>query len=224
MDFSWPTRPFTKTTHWVWLLEFRMSKHNFSASCTSVCGHADISSFTYGSKTANAQTRLYAANTLCSECTRKIKELLQPVDKGFFKLELPTLAGSYGAVSYANSLRIQRLRSVGPTMAKLAKSDEPYAATALAVFRMLFKITDARFWIQGKDLNTDWSWMAFEIAFLMRKSHSNVIRPMANSAHAYWLTMNHAVIAEAAESLPAIAPSLPQQPSSLVSLEATPAA
>jgi len=183
-----------------------MSKHNFSASCPSICGHADAVSFTYGAKAGNSQGRMYAANTLCSECVGRLKEALAPVDKGFFKLDLPPLAGTPRAVSYANSLRIQRLRSVGPIMAKLEKTDEPFAQVALAVFKMMFKITSASYWINGKNLKNDWSWMAFEVAALMRKTRNSAVHPMPNSAHAYWLTMNHAVIAEAAASLQLLPP------------------
>lgn len=183
-----------------------MSKHNFSASCPSICGHVDVVSFTYGAKAGNSQSRMYAANTLCSECVGRLKEVLAPVEKGFFKLDLPPLVGTVRAVPYANSLRIQRLRSIGPIMAKLEKSDEPFAKVALAVFKMMFKITAASYWINGKDLRNDWSWMAFEVAALMRKTRNSAVNPMTNSAHAYWLTMNHAVIAEAATTLQLLPP------------------
>jgi hypothetical protein len=183
-----------------------MSKHNFSVSCPSICGHTEVVSFTYGAKSGNAQSRMYTANTLCGECINRLKEVLAPVEKGFFKLDLPTLAGTPRSVAYANSLRIQRLRLVGPIMAKLEKSDEPFAKVALAVFKMMFKITSAAYWINGKDLKNDWNWMAFEVAALMRKTRNSAVNPMPNSAHAYWLTMNHAVIAEAATALQLLPP------------------
>lgn len=189
-----------------------MSKHNFSASCPSICGHVVVVSFTYGAKAGNSQSRMYAANTLCSECVSRLKDVLAPVEKGFFKLDLPQLTGTPRSVSYANSLRIQRLRSVGPIMAKLEKTDDPFAQVALAVFKMMFKITSASYWINGKDLKNDWSWMAFEVAALMRKTRNSAVNPMPNSAHAYWLTMNHAVIAEAAASLQLLLPFSDNEP------------
>ncbi|MDZ5605284.1 hypothetical protein SJI00_21145 [Pseudomonas sp. RP23018S] len=183
-----------------------MSKHNFSVKCARICGHFDLISMTYGSKAENTHARLYAANTLCSACVDSLIGIVKPADKGFFKLDLPPLRGTPRAVSYANSIRIQRLRYVGPIMAKLQKMDDPFAQISLAIFKMMFKISSSSFWINGKDFSNDWNWMSFEIAALMRKTRTSALNPMPNSAHAYWLATDQAVIADAANALQLLPP------------------
>jgi hypothetical protein len=90
-------------------------------------------------------------------------------------------------------------------MSKLDKSEEPYAKVALAVYTMLFKITEASFWIAGKDFTYDRSWMAFEVAALMRKVPTTGVRLSERSAHEYWRIRDISVIAIALKSLDALA-------------------
>lgn len=189
-----------------------MSKHHFSANSASICGHVEMTSFTYGSNSARMSDQLYTANTLCLACSSKLSALVAPEVKGFFKLQLPTLDGTTRAVPYANGLRIKALRSIGPIMAKLEKSDEPLAKVALAVYQMLFKVTEASFWINNKDLPFDRFWMAFEIAALMRKGQTASVRTAANSVHEYWRIRQLAVLATARESLDALQVEVAQLP------------
>jgi hypothetical protein len=189
-----------------------MIKHTFSAKSGSICGHEEMASFTYGSKSVSRSDRLYVANTLCVTCSTKVRGLVTPEAKGFFKLPLPTLLGTSRSISYANVLRIKALRAIGPVMAKLDKSDEPYAKVALSVYKMLFKITLASFWIENIEARFDGSWMAFEIAALMRKVPTASVRASSSSAHEYWRITDPSVIATAAETLEALAVGVSQPP------------
>jgi hypothetical protein len=180
-----------------------MSKHHFSANSASICGHVEMTSFTYGSKSSRMSDQLYAANTICMTCSSKLGDLVAPEEKGFFKLQLPSLLGTTKTVPYANGLRIKRLRAIGPVMAKLDKSDEPLAKVALAVYQLLFKVTEASFWITTKDLPFDRFWMAFEVAALMRKGVTSSVRTSISSVHEYWRIRDSSVLATAAESLEA---------------------
>jgi len=178
-----------------------MSKHHFSANSASICGHVEMTSFTYGSKSARMSDQLYAANTLCMSCSSKLGVLLAPEEKGFFKLQLPSLLGTTKTVPFANGLRIKRLRTIGPVMAKLDKSDEPLAKVVLAIYQMLFQVTEARFWIETKDLPLDRHWMAFEVAALMRTGVTSSVRTSICSVHEYWRIRDSKVLATAVESL-----------------------
>lgn len=181
-----------------------MSKHHFSANSTRICGHVEMTSFTYGSKSSRMSDQLYARNTLCMTCSSKLSALLAPEEKGFFKLELPRLIGTAKSTPYANALRIKRLRTIGPVMSKLDKSDEPLAKVALAVYQMLFKVTEASFWIANKDIPFDRFWMAFEVAALMRKGMTSSVKTSSDSVHEYWRIRSNSVINAAAESLEAL--------------------
>lgn len=189
-----------------------MSKHHFSANSASICGHVEMTSFTYGSKSARMSDQLYAANTICMACSAKLGNLVAPQEKGFFKLQLPSLSGTTRTVSYANGLRIKTLRAIGPIMAKLVKSDEPLAKVALAIYDMLFKVTEASFWITTKDLPFDRFWMSFEVAALMRKGVTSSVRTSTNSVHEYWRIRDSSVLATAAESLEALHVEVAQLP------------
>lgn len=189
-----------------------MSKHHFSANSASICGHVEMTSFTYGSKSARMSDQLYAANTLCKSCSSKLADLVAPEEKGFFKLQLPSLIGTTKTVPYANGLRIKRLRAIGPVMAKLDKSDEPLAKVVLAVYQMLFQVTEASFWITTKDLPFDRFWMGFEIAALMRKGMTSSVRTSVSSVHEYWRIRNSSVLATAEESLEALRVETTQPP------------
>lgn len=178
-----------------------MSKHHFSANSASICGHVEMTSFTYGSKSARTSDLMYAANTICMACSSKLGALVAPEEKGFYKLQLPSLLGTVRTISYANGLRIKRLRAFGPIMAKLDKSDEPLAKVALAVYQLLFKVTEASFWITNRDLPFDRFWMAFEVAALMRKDVTSSVRISTSSVHEYWRIRDSSVLATAAESL-----------------------
>lgn len=181
-----------------------MSKHHFSAKSASICGHVEMTSFAYGSKSTRMSDQLYAANTICMACSSKLGALVAPEEKGFFKLQLPSLIGTVRTIPYANGLRIKRLRAIGPVMARLDKSDEPLAKVVLAVYQLLFKVTEAAFWITTKDLPFDRFWMAFEVAALMRRSVTSSVRTSASSVHEYWRIRDSSVLATAAESLGAL--------------------
>lgn len=189
-----------------------MSKHHFSASSTSICGHVEMTSFSYGSKSSRRSELLYTGNTICMACSARLGALVAPEEKGFFKLQLPSMIGTVRTVPYANGLRIKRLRTIGPIMAKLDKSDDPLAKVALAIYQLLFKVTEASFWITTKDLPFDRCWMAFEVAAFMRKGATSSVRTLTNSVHEYWRTRDSSVLATAAESLEALRVETPQQP------------
>lgn len=180
-----------------------MTTRNFSAKSTRICGHTDMTSFTYGSTASRTSERLYFANTLCMACTKKLTELAAPEAKGFFELDLPKLVGVGKSPSYANIFRIKALRSIGPVMDKLNKSDEPYSKVALAVYVMLFKITEASFWIAGKESAYERSWLTFEVAALMRRGLTASVRT-ERSALEYWLSRDLSVIDIARQSLDAL--------------------
>lgn len=194
-----------------------MSKHHFSAKSASICGHVEMTSFTYQSNSARMSDQLYAANTICMACSSKLGVLMAPEQKGFYKLQLPSLIGTVKTVPYANGLRIKTLRAIGPIMAKLDKSDEPLAKVALAVYLMLFKVTEAKFWIETKDLPFDRFWMSFEIAALMRKGVTSSVRTSANSVHEYWRSRCLVVLDTALESLKGfrVEGAQPQQPTTI---------
>jgi len=180
-----------------------MTTRNCSANSTRICGHTEMVSFAYGSAASRNSDRLYFANTLCMKCTAMLRELAAPEDKGFFKVDLPGLVGVGKSPAYANIFRIKALRAIGPVMAKLDKSDEPYAKVALAVYIMLFKIADASFWIAGKEFGYDRTWLAFEVASLMRNGITSSVLP-DRSAHQYWIPRDQSVIDTAQQSLEAL--------------------
>jgi hypothetical protein len=176
-----------------------MSNH-FSAMAKRVCGHEGKFSF---SSYNDMKDRLYASHTVCGHCRIDIEKLVAPVDKGFYKMSLPSLVGIGKTASYANALRIKVLRSVGPVMAKLKASDEPYAEAALAVYELLFKIESAAYWIEcdkrrivgvQEHIFTA-TWVINEVEALMLGRPSSVIRRSPDSALLFMQRNNPAAVA-----------------------------
>lgn len=175
---------------------------SFSAMAKRVCGHQGKFSF---SSHRDMADRLYAAHTVCGQCRIDIEKLVAPVEKGFHKLSLPSLVGIGRTTSYANTIRIKVLRSVGPVMAGLKKSDDPYAEAALAVYEMLFKIESAAYWIECDSRKLvgvqqhifTAAWVTSEIEALMLGRPSSVIRSSTNSALLFMQRHNLEAVAEA---------------------------
>nr|QFX76705.1 hypothetical protein [Pseudomonas putida] len=83
------------------------------------------------------------------------------------------------------------------------------AVVALAVFEMLFKITDANFWLSGKDQAFGAGhWVVSEIEHLMRKRDLSM-HENSRSAYCYWKAINPAVIHQARQEASALLSSPP---------------
>jgi len=178
------------------------SKHGFTATTPRLCGHVAPFAFTSGASN-RVSDRLYAAATVCASCREKIRLIAHDAPKAFFKIELqPMKAKSLSQASFANSVRIKHLRLKGPIMAQLAQSDDDYAPAALAAYKLLFGITDARFWIDNKDANFDASWVTSEIEALIRPLPTTAVHPASYSAFHYWALVDLAPIKLARDSLP----------------------
>ena len=167
---------------------------HITAPTKCLCGHLDLFSFTSPGMGGRRQDRLYASSTICGECSAHIRELVAPQAKGFYQMSLPQLAGHPRSVSWAQSLRLAHIRTLGPIMAHLKCSTDPVAVAALAVFEMLFKITDAQYWIAGRDHAFGAGhWVVSEIEHLMRK-RDLAMHENSRSAYCYWKRVNPAVI------------------------------
>lgn len=81
-------------------------------------------------------------------------------------------------------------------MAQLEEGHDPYAKAALAVLTMLFKITSAQFWIDGREFLYSSAWVISEIEHLMRP-RSLRVHASTDSAYCYWLQVDMAPIREA---------------------------
>lgn len=176
-------------------------KQIFNATTARLCGHADVFGFHSGTQN-RMQDRLYASATVCGACRCEIQAMAAPEANGFYKLSLPALGGYPRNVSWANGIRIAKLRAVGPVMAKLSKSSDRLAAAALAAYEMLFQITDSKFWVNSRESSFGPSWVVNEIEALMRVRESSVCRFGAESAYGYWMTVNLAPILKARALLP----------------------
>jgi hypothetical protein len=179
-----------------------MAAHLFNAKTARVCGHEDLFGFSYGSKANRMSDVVYARATMCGECSQAIKALVGPQEKGFFRMELPELVGYPKHVSWAKSIRLAKIRKLGPVMAKLVASDDTFAPICLAVYVMLFKITSARYWIGAQHESFDNYWIVYEVERLMRERDTGAVRPSSLSAGVYWSALDVAPIREARQHLP----------------------
>ncbi|MGO4801188.1 hypothetical protein ACEN2T_18060 [Pseudomonas sp. W22_MBD1_FP4] len=188
-----------------------MLKH-VNAVATRLCGHSAVTEFSTR-RSDQAKDASYARGSICFECRVEIKELVQPREKGFHRLALPSLVGATPRqISYANTLRIKAIRQFGPVMAHLATSESHYAKIALAAYEMLFKITSAAFWAKHTEFPFDASWVTSEIESLLQKRPVSVNPPCHNSAFKYWMDVNPSVVTIARASLPeALAGAAPDQ-------------
>nr|WP_181718369.1 hypothetical protein [Pseudomonas monteilii]QFX76384.1 hypothetical protein [Pseudomonas monteilii] len=185
-----------------------MAAH-ITAPTKCLCGHVDLFSFSSPGMGGRRQDRLYANSTLCGDCSAHIRDLVKPQAKGFYQISLPQLVGHTRAVPWANSLRLGHIRSLGPIMAHLKGRTDPVAVAALAVFEMLFKITDAQYWIGGKEHAFGAGhWVVSEIEHLMRKRDLSM-HENSRSAYCYWKAINPAVIHQARQEASALLSSTP---------------
>ena len=162
-----------------------MSKHAFTAKSPSLCGHDNMTSFSYG-KGARTQERLYASATLCAECSAKVMAAVPNAVKGFHKMALPTMLGRAAQIKWANSIRLGFIRQLGPVMSELAKQADPLSVAALAVYEMLFKIQLASFWIDNRESKFTSTWVRTEVECLLRDRLHSAILPSTMSAFDYW--------------------------------------
>jgi hypothetical protein len=70
-------------------------------------------------------------------------------------------------------------------MVQLAQSEDCYAPVILAAYKLLFSITDAKFWIENKDVNFDALWATSEVGALMRTLPTTAVQPTPYSAFGY---------------------------------------
>lgn len=162
-----------------------MIKHAFAAQSPSLCGHNNMTSFSYG-KDTRTQERLYASATLCAKCGAKVEGVVPVAEKGFHKMALPPMLGRPAQIKWANSIRLGFIRQLGPVMAELAKQDNPLAVAALAAYEMLFKIQVAAFWIDNRESRFTSSWVRMEVESLLRDRKHSVILHSEMSAFDYW--------------------------------------
>lgn len=176
---------------------------HITARTKCLCGHLDLFSFSSSGRVGRLEDRLYASSTLCGPCRTHIAHLMQPQGKGFYPLTLAQLVGRPRSVTWAKSIRLAHVRSLGPMMAHLKNISDPMAAAALAVFEMLFKVTDSQFWIAGREFAYGSEWVTSEIEHLMRRRFMSM-HSSSLSAYCYWMRTDTSVIREAlfaAESL-----------------------
>lgn len=175
---------------------------HITAQTKSLCGHLDLFSFSSPGRVGRFEDRLYATSTLCGSCRAHISELVMPQGGGYYKLNLPQLAGRPRSVTWAKSIRLTHIRYLGPKMLALKKSTDPMAAAALAAFEMLFKVTDAQFWIDGREFAYDSAWAASEIEHLLRKRYMSM-HASSLSAYCYWMRIDPSVIETARKAVDA---------------------
>lgn len=181
-----------------------MSTAQVTAKKQRLCGHVDLFSFSNAGRSGRLNDRVHAANTVCGDCRKRISGLLNTSDSGYYPVALPALIGRDKAVSWANSIRLRTLRSLGPVMANLKISSDPMASAVLAAYEMLFKIPSATFWISGKEFTYDGAWAIHEVEHLMRSRPLSTVCTSPTSAFDYWTQTDRSVIAQAKESAQAL--------------------
>lgn len=181
-----------------------MSHAHIYAMSKRLCGHIDMCSFSSKGRSGRVSDVLYANATVCDECRERICRLVNKPGGGFHPVVLPALAGRDGAVRWAKNLRLRALRMLGPIMAQLKQSPDPFAAAVLAVYEMLFKITSSGFWIENRQFSYDRVWVVFEVEHLMRPRPTSTVRLNSSSAFVYWFQADLSVIAAAKEAAHAV--------------------
>jgi len=179
-----------------------MATH-INAPSKRLCGHVDEVCFSSRGRAGRLSDRVYASSTLCGDCRSRINLAMRNPSKRFYKMPLPDLVGRDRAVAWAKTIRLANVRSLGPVMAQLAESPDPYARASLAVLTMLFKITSAQFWIDGREFLYGSAWVISEVEHLIRPRSLNV-HASSDSAYCYWLQVDPSPIREARASSDAL--------------------
>jgi len=177
-----------------------MVRNQYQAKMMRICGHEDMASFSFNNKRERMADRAYARNTLCAECSGKVRGLIVAgAPGGFHRVSPVMMRGTPKRVTWATQIRLEKLRKFGPVMAHLASlSEDPLARKALAVYEMLFAVTAAVFWIDNRSPNAFCQyWLVSEIEHLSRSTDLYSAHYLPSSVYGHCRKFEPALIAGA---------------------------